>query len=350
MKLEDVTLTNSEKISLVSNLATMMTAGIPLYDAVDSLSQDAKGNQVKILETFKADLSQGKHLFITLEKFPRVFDKVTVNVIHAAEEAGTLDITLKDLKENIRKEIEFSDKIKSALIYPAFIGVVFILIFSLMLFFVIPKIATVFERLRLDLPLPTKLLISLSSLLTHNGGEVLGIGLVVTLFIVVFFRRNQSLIRQLVYSLPLVRNVIVDIDVTRFSRSMYLLLSSGIPITAALELTQDVVLKGGMKRIITDSGHMLLTGKTLSEGLRSRKGYLPVIFIKLVEAGEKTGSLDKSMQDIAEYFDYQVAQTLRTLVALLEPMMLIVVGVVVGGMMVAIIAPVYNLIGQVGGR
>jgi len=172
----------------------------------------------------------------------------------------------------------------------------------------------------------------------------------VTLFIVVFFRRNQSLIRQLVYSLPLVRNVIVDIDVTRFSRSMYLLLSSGIPITAALELTQDVVLKGGMKRIITDSGHMLLTGKTLSEGLRSRKGYLPVIFIKLVEAGEKTGSLDKSMQDIAEYFDYQVAQTLRTLVALLEPMMLIVVGVVVGGMMVAIIAPVYNLIGQVGGR
>lgn len=350
MKLEDVTLTNSEKISLVSNLATMMTAGIPLYDAVDSLSQDAKGNQVKILETLKADLSQGKHLFITLEKFPRVFDKVTVNVIHAAEEAGTLDITLKDLKENIRKEIEFSDKIKSALIYPAFIGVVFILIFSLMLFFVIPKIATVFERLRLDLPLPTKLLISLSSLLTHNGGEVLGIGLVVTLFIVVFFRRNQSLIRQLVYSLPLVRNVIVDIDVTRFSRSMYLLLSSGIPITAALELTQDVVLKGGMKRIITDSGHMLLTGKTLSEGLRSRKGYLPVIFIKLVEAGEKTGSLDKSMQDIAEYFDYQVAQTLRTLVALLEPMMLIVVGVVVGGMMVAIIAPVYNLIGQVGGR
>ena len=350
MKLEDVTLTNSEKISLVSNLATMMTAGIPLYDAVDSLSQDAKGNQVKILETLKADLSQGKHLFITLEKFPRVFDNVTVNVIHAAEEAGTLDITLKDLKENIRKEIEFSDKIKSALIYPAFIGVVFILIFSLMLFFVIPKIATVFERLRLDLPLPTKLLISLSSLLTHNGGEVLGIGLVVTLFIVVFFRRNQSLIRQLVYSLPLVRNVIVDIDVTRFSRSMYLLLSSGIPITAALELTQDVVLKGGMKRIITDSGHMLLTGKTLSEGLRSRKGYLPVIFIKLVEAGEKTGSLDKSMQDIAEYFDYQVAQTLRTLVALLEPMMLIVVGVVVGGMMVAIIAPVYNLIGQVGGR
>ncbi len=350
MRLDAVTLSNGDKISLISNLATMMTAGIPLYDAVDSLAQDAKGGQAKILEEFKSDLSQGKHLYITLEKFPRVFDKVTANVVRAAEEAGTLDITLKDLKENIRKEIEFADKIKSALIYPAFIGVVFLMVFSLMIFFVIPKIAVVFERLRVDLPLPTQILITLSKLLTTHGLEVLGIGAVLILFFLFVGRQNQSFIRQIVYSLPIISEVVTGIDVTRFARSMYLLLYSGIPITTALELTQDVVLRRAMKRIIASSQKMILTGNSLSEGLRANKRLVPIIFIKLVEAGEKTGSLDKSMQDIAEYFDYQVSQSLRTLVALLEPIMLIVVGIVVGGMMVAIIAPVYGLIGQVGGR
>src|SRR5437879_5727909 len=110
MSLQNISLSNSEKIAMVSNLYTMLSAGIPILETVDSLLEDAKGNQKKVLQTLRADLGQGQHVYFTFSKFPRAFDKVTTNIVRASEEAGTLDVTLKDLVANIKKEIEFNDK------------------------------------------------------------------------------------------------------------------------------------------------------------------------------------------------------------------------------------------------
>jgi type II secretory pathway component PulF len=136
-------------------------------------------------------------------------------------------------------------------------------------------------------------------------------------------------------------------DITQFSRGMYLLLTSGISIIAALDLASDIVMRSETRKVIQKSKEMILSGKTLSEGLRTAKGYIPTIMIKLIETGEKTGSLDKSMSDISDYFDYQVTNTLKTLTAMLEPIMLVIVGIAVGGMMISIIAPIYGLISNV---
>lgn len=350
MNEQNITLKNSEKIALIGSFATMLSAGIPILDVVNSLLEDSKGGQLKILEALREDLMQGKHLYITFSKFPRVFDKVTVSVIKASEEAGTLDITLHDLKITIQKEIEFSDKVRSAMIYPFFIGIVFFGVLLMILVVVVPKISTVFLRLRVDLPLPTKILIFLSNLLVNNTVPVIiGFSVLVTV-IIFFYRRQRSVLLELLYLLPLVSKLIQEIDITRFSRSLHLLLSSGLPITEALGLTSDMVIKRKTAQIIRTSRDMVLGGKKLSEGFRSAKGYIPTIMIKLMEAGEKTGTLDKSMQDISEYFDYEVTNTLKMLTALLEPVLLVAVGIVVGGMMLAIIAPVYGLIAQVGSR
>lgn len=350
MTTQNFSLKGSEKISLVSSLATMLSAGIPILEVVNSLSEDAKGNPKRILAALKAGLISGKNVSASFEQFPNVFDAVTVNVIKASEEAGTLDITLRDLKENMRKEMEFTDKIRSAMLYPAFIAMVFGGVLLLILIVVVPKIATVFVRLRTELPLPTKILIFLSNALIHNtvyviaGAGLIGVG---AYFL---FKAKRNLIFDVLFSLPLISQLVKEIDLTRFSRSLHLLLSSGLPITAALELTSRVVITRETARIIRVSRDMVLSGKTLSEGFRIAKGYFPTIMIKLMEAGEKTGTLDRSMQDISEYFDYQVTNTLKTLTALLEPIMLVLVGIVVGGMMLAIIAPIYGLISQVGAR
>lgn len=350
MTTQNFSLKGSEKISLVSSLATMLSAGIPILEVVNSLSEDAKGNPKRILAALKAGLISGKNVSASFEQFPNVFDAVTVNVIKASEEAGTLDITLRDLKENMRKEMEFTDKIRSAMLYPAFIAMVFGGVLLLILIVVVPKIATVFVRLRTELPLPTKILIFLSNALIHNtvyviaGAGLIGVG---AYFL---FKAKRNLIFDVLFSLPLISQLVKEIDLTRFSRSLHLLLSSGLPITAALELTSRVVITRETARIIRVSRDMVLSGKTLSEGFRIAKGYFPTIMIKLMEAGEKTGTLDRSMQDISEYFDYQVSNTLKTLTALLEPIMLVLVGIVVGGMMLAIIAPIYGLISQVGAR
>ncbi|KKR39591.1 hypothetical protein A2210_03355 [Candidatus Woesebacteria bacterium RIFOXYA1_FULL_40_18] len=343
-----VTISASEKISLVGNMATMLTAGIPILEIVNSLLEDSKGGQKEILTALRDDINQGKQIHASFAKFPRVFDKVTVNVIKASEEAGTLEVTLNDLKETIRKEIEFNDKVRSSFLYPAFIGVTFVGILLLNLFFVIPKIAVVFKNLRVDLPIPTRILIFLSDLLTQNtlwvalgiGGTILGI------YLLFHFKRNFVL--GIFFSLPLISNVVKLIDLTRFSRSLYLLLYSGLPITEALELTTDVVSTRRMSKIVENCKETIMGGKKLSDGLRSSQGYIPIIMIKLIEAGEKTGTLDKSMLEISEYFDYTVTNTLKNLTTLIEPVMLVLVGIVVGGMMLSIIAPIYGLISQVG--
>src|SRR6185369_11290339 len=153
---KNVTLSGNDQIALVSNMYTMLSAGIPILETIDSLLQDSKGNQKKVLQTMKEDLGQGQHIYFSFAKFPKIFDKVTVNIVKASEEAGTLDVTLKDLTQTIKREMEFNDKIKSALIYPVFIMVVFVGVFLVILTFVVPKIGAVFTNLNADLPTPTK--------------------------------------------------------------------------------------------------------------------------------------------------------------------------------------------------
>ena len=345
---EKVKLSNSDKIGLISNLSTMLSAGIPILDAVKSMEEDSKGGTKIVLDTMMEDITQGKHIFVSLEKFPRVFDKVTVSVVKASEEAGTLEVTLKDLRESLRKQNEFNDKIRSALIYPMFIIVLFFLVLLVNLIYVMPKIAQVFKNLRVTLPLPTKILIFMSDLMLKYTYPFLG-GLAITGIILYFlFTKKRNAILNIIYSLPLISELVKLIDLTRFTRSLHLLLNAGIPINGALELAEDVAARRDTVKIIRKSKELVLGGKPFSEGLRTGKGYIPSLMIKLIEAGEKTGTLDKSLQDISEYFDYQVTRTLATLTALLEPIMLVLVGIVVGALMISIIAPIYGLISQVG--
>ncbi|KKQ92738.1 MAG: hypothetical protein UT17_C0001G0117 [Candidatus Woesebacteria bacterium GW2011_GWB1_39_10] len=347
MQDKDVKLSSGDKIALISNLSTMLSAGIPILDAVNNLLEDSKSGVKKILETLRDDLTQGHQVNFTLAKFTNAFDKVTVNVVKASEEAGTLDITLKDLKASLQKQNEFNDKVRSALIYPVFIVGVFVLVLLVQLVYVIPKIAMVFKNLRVPLPLPTKILIAVSDFMLKNTIIFLFVLAGIILFFIFLYTKKKGFILNIFYSLPGVSGLVKLIDLTRFSRSLYLLLNSGLPIVAALDLTSEVVVRVQTQKIINKSKEMILGGKTFSDGLRTAKGYIPTIMIKLVETGEKTGSLDKSLADISEYFDYQVSTTLKTLTALLEPIMLVVIGVMVGGMMISIIAPIYGLISQV---
>lgn len=350
MKLERVTLSQTEKLTLISNFATLLSAGISILEAVDSLLEGTKGNQKKVLETLREDLVQGKHVFQSFSKFPQIFNKVSINIIKASEEAGKLDETLKDLKESIKKDGEFIDKVKSALTYPLVIFVVFLGVLSMILIVVIPKISLVFSRLRVTLPLPTKIMIFLSDLiLKYTVPTIFGIG-IFSLAVIIIYKTNKKLVMSFFFSLPLISGLVKQIDLTRFTRSLYYLLSSGIPIVSALELTQEIVLRRDIARILVKSKEMVISGKRLSEGLKLSKGKIPPIMIKIIEAGEKSGSLDKALLDISEYLDYQVSNTLRTLTALIEPIMLVAVGVIIGGMMIAIIGPIYSMIGQVGQR
>lgn len=345
-----ISLSNTDRLSIISNLGTLLSAGIPILEAVDSLLEDAKGNQKKILTVLRDDLNQGKTISASLARNPKAFDPVTVNLIKASEQSGTLDETLKDVKINIKKDIEFNSKVKSALTYPILVFVVFAGVMLVILTFVIPRISEVFSRLNVTLPLATRVLILLSNLVLNYSIILIILLIALVLLALYLYQSNRAFIFQLFFSLPLLSKLAKLIDLTRFTRSFALLLSSGIPITEALVLSQDVVLKKEIKNMIKEAQIMVGSGKRLSDVFKKYRNNLPSLMIRVTEAGEKTGSLDKSMQEMAEHFDSEVTDVLRTVTALLEPILLVVMGLLVGGMMMAIISPIYQLIGNVGQR
>jgi type II secretory pathway component PulF len=348
--LKNITISNGEKIELIMNLSTMIAAGISILSTVESLLEDAKGNQKIVLQTLNDHIYQGKHVYTAFAEFPQIFDKVTVNIVKAAEESGNLDVVLKDVKDNIRKEMEFNDKLKSALMYPVLIMFVFVGVLLMILVVVIPKISVVFLRLKVALPLPTRVLMFASDIVMNHTAPFIAISALIIGVITYLFKTQRKLILQPFLSLPIISPLMLKIDLTRFSYSLYLLLNSGIPITTALQLAEEVVVKKEIFTIVKRTYEMVVSGKNISEGLKKGKKYIPSIMIKLVEAGEKSGTLDKSLHDVSEYLDYEVASAVKTATALLEPVMLVVVGVLVGGMMMAIIAPIYGLIGSVSAK
>ncbi len=347
---EKISLKNADKLALLGNLSTMITAGIPILETIDSLLEDSRGNTKKVLEIIREDMVQGHHLYSSFAKFPNVFDKVTVNVLRASEEAGTLDITLKDLKTQIQKEMEFNDKVKAAMIYPVVIIIVFLGVLLLILTVVIPKISSVFSKLNVNLPLPTRFLIFISNgLLNYTIPIIVGVVVIGTILYLIFKAQKRRILNAL-YSAPLISNLVKEIDLAHFSRSMFLLLTSGITITNALELAEEVVRRKDIATAIRYAQETVLGGKNLSQGFKEQKKVFSSIIVKIIEAGEKTGTLDKSMSDISEQQDYRVTNSLKALTTLLEPVMLVAVGVLVGGVMLSIIAPIYGLIGQVSSK
>ena len=282
MNAKNLSISSNEKLTLISNFSTMLAAGISILEVVESLKEDAKGNQKKLLQYLKEDLSQGKHVYITFSRFPNVFDKVIVNIIKAAEEAGTLDTTLRDLKDSIRKDIEFNDKVKSALIYPFVIMLVFFSVMILMLTFVIPRMSAVFLRLRVPLPLPTRILIIVSNALVHNTILFIGSLVAVAALLFLVYKKNRLLLLNFLFSLPIISDLMRLIDLTRFSRSMYLLLAAGLTITNALDLTREIVLKKEFKKILNRAYETVISGKRMSDAFRTHKKIIPTIIVKII--------------------------------------------------------------------
>jgi type IV pilus assembly protein PilC len=346
----NIRLSNPDKLNLISNLSTMLGAGIPILETVESMIPELKGSQKKILEVLQEDIGQGKKISQSFAQFPNAFDPVTINLIAAAEQAGTLDTTLKDLTINIKKEIEFTDTIKSAMTYPVLVMVVFVAILLIIITFVIPRISKVFLSLRVPLPLPTKILIY-SSQIFLKYMPLVGLGVAAIVALVIFlFRTYKKAFTNFFLSLPMFSQLALEIDITRYTRSLALLLNSGIPIIDAMELAEHVVAKKSVADVFTKSRDMVSKGKNLSEGLKENQKIIPGMMIRITQAGEKTGTLAKSMQDLSEFFDTRVSKKVKNLTTLLEPLMLAFIGVMVGGMMLAIIAPIYGIIGQINTR
>jgi type II secretory pathway component PulF len=344
----NVHLKGKERLSLFSDLSTMLSAGISIMEAVVSLEDDATGNMKKVLAVIHTALSNGEPLSNALERMPQAFDDISINLIRAAEAGGTLEETLHDIVTTTKKELAFSDQLRNTMIYPLFVMGVFLAIVILMLTFVIPRVAKVFSTMHVHMPVVTRAMISASNTYTEHWLIITIAFIALLIFIAGFIKVNNRAIARLLLSMPGLKALGTNIDLTRFTRSFGLLMHAGVPVMEALNLSQKVVRKKELIEVISQMRQNVENGKPLSAGMRgAKKGVIPPIMSRSIETAEQSGTLEQTMQNLTEYFDEQVAGSIKVVSSLVEPVLLVLVGLMVGTLMITIIAPIYNLISPI---
>lgn len=340
-------LSSKERLSIFTDLSTMLTAGIPILEAIESLVPDAKGHVKKVLIVLKNSLYNGEPLSRSLAKMPKAFDPVSVNLVRSAEAGGTLETTLHDIVQATKKETAFSDQLRATMIYPLFVMVIFLGIVILMLTFVIPRVAKVFSSLKVNMPWITKDMIKMSTVFMAHWIIIIVCLFIGVVLISVLIRTHKRVIFRLLLSLPMLKQLGINIDLTRFTRSFGLLMRAGVPIVEALELSEHVVQKKAIIEVIHQMRIDIAAGRPLATSLRKPKSIIPPIMSRSIKTAETSGTLNQTLQNLTEYFDDQVTESLKIVSSLIEPVLIILVGIMVGGLMIAIIAPIYNMISQI---
>jgi len=339
-----------EKINLTGNLATMTRAGVNLTTSFDTLAADTENSYFKIiLSDLKFSLENGKPLSEGLSHYPKDFNAIFINMIKAGEASGKLDESLGRLNVQLKKEYALVSKVKGALIYPAVLiaGVLGVLV--LIITFVIPRLVTVFSGSNLKIPVTTRMLFFLAKIASFNPILTIGV-LIIIIGLAIYLLRLaavKAFLNRLFFHLPIARNLLENMELVRFARTTGGLLASGIAIGKTLEITSEAMSLPIYKNIVIEAKEKILKGISLGNAFKGSEKYFPGLLISVINVGEKTGQLDQILLSLADFYEEQADNTLKTLTSLIEPILLVIVGILIGGMAISIVVPIYQLIGTI---
>src|SRR5512143_2654690 len=331
--------------------ATMINAGLPLVQCLDILSkQTEKDNFRQIIAQVMREVEAGNTLAESLAKKEnnRVFDELYVNMVEAGEAGGILDDILARLATFIEKAEALKRKIKGAMVYPAVVMTVAILATAFMLIFIIPTFARMFTGFGAELPLPTKIVMGLSSFLRAYWWAMI-LGVVATAMgLQRYYRTEQGHmnIDRFLLKVPVLGDVLRKGAVARFTRTLGTLISSGVPILTGLEITARTSGNRVIQAAIMAARASIREGETISAPLRVSNVFPPMV-VQMISVGEETGALDDMLTRIADFYDAEVDTAVESLTSLIEPLMIVFMGSVVGGMVVAMYLPMFKLINVV---
>ena len=335
-----------DKILFCRHLSIGLKSGMTLLNVLKMIRNQPHSNFFrKIMDSLITDVTNGVFLSKSLEKFKSTFGGLFINIIKVAETSGTLPENLNYLAQELRKRHELQSKVRGALIYPIIILVVTIVIATSMIIFVFPKLLPLFASLKVELPLPTKILLFIADFLTDYGLWFF-LGLVIFLGAFRLSLRLKSfrfLLHRFLIFLPLFGKVMVNLNLVNSARTLSLLLRSGVKIVEAINITSDTITNLVYKREFTKSSEVVRKGEFLSKYFGKKKKYFPTIFVNMVEVGENTGNLTDNLNYLAEYYEGEVDDFVRNLSGIIEPIMLIFMGVIVGFIALAFITPMYKL-------
>jgi len=331
--------------------STMIDAGLPIIQCMDILqSQQENPTFKKMLKEIKESVESGATLADSLKRYPKHFDNLFVNMVAAGEAGGILDIILKRLSGYMEKAAALKRKVKGAMVYPAITISVAIIVVAIILVFVIPVFQEMFADFGSALPAPTLIVISISEFVKSKIHFIIG---AVILFAIAFRQyyktsKGRLVVDAVMLKLPVFGILLRKVAVAKFTRTMGTMLGSGVAILDAL----DIVAKTSGNKVVENAIYSVRTGiaegRTMADPLQA-SGVFPAMVCQMIAVGESTGALDAMLEKIADFYDEEVDQAVENLTAMIEPMMIVFLGVVIGGLIVAMYLPIFKMAGAVGG-
>ncbi len=329
-------------------LSVLIDAELPLIQSLGILEEQQKNKYFKkVIKTVKDDVEAGSTLHQAKRKHPKVFDDLFCNLVASGEQSGSLDIMLRRLAEYIEKIVKLRAQVKQAMIYPTAIVSFAILVAVFLLWKVIPVFASIFIELGAEMPMLTSLVVKLSNFVEHNIVFVF-LGLVGFVFLFRYYRNTKEgrwTTDRLLLRLPVVGPLFEKVSMTRVTRTLSTLISGGVPMLEALKITSSTAGNVLIEKQILDVRQFVSEGKTLNQAFKDA-GRFPLMLIQMVNVGEATGTLDEMLTKLANFYDEEVETAVAALLSILEPVLLIFVGGIVGGLVVSMYLPIFGLMQQ----
>ncbi|HEY4497003.1 MAG TPA: type II secretion system F family protein [Candidatus Paceibacterota bacterium] len=341
----------ADKVFLTKYLALMLRVGTDLFRAIDILISDFDKPAVKaLLIEIKDSLAKGKPMYTTFTKYPKHFSSVFVNMIKAGEASGNLDSIFEDLSKSLEKEQALRSKLRAAFTYPIILVSLSFMILFLLASFALPRISEVFTSGGLEPPLFSKIVFAIGNFLGDNF-LLISIVLVGGVFGLWFFLKKsfigQRVAGRILNKAPIINQVLYRISIQRFASTFASLLRSGMPIIEALETTADAVgsaeLKSSLLRISREG---IAKGLTIGESFQ-RETFFPRTVVNLIAISEKAGHMEQILETLSDFYESEIDASVKTMLSVLEPALLLVIGLIVGTIALSIIIPVYQLVGQI---
>jgi type IV pilus assembly protein PilC len=330
--------------------ATMIDAGLTMLRALTIMSEQVEKPELRrVLRQVKDDLEAGMSLSSSFAKSPDVFPTLMVSMTRAGEAGGFLDVAMRQIADNFEAEVKLRQKIKAAMTYPVVVFVLAILMCIGMLIFVVPVFQSMFEGLGGELPLPTKVLVFLSSTMRFLLPVVIGIS-VVGLWLWRKFGKTpqvRNVVDPLKLRLPVFGDLSAKLALARFARNLSTLLSSGVPVLQSLDIVGDTTGSVVIARALRDVQESVSRGETVAVPL-SRHPVFPPMVVQMIASGEETGAIDQMLAKIAQFYDEEVEATTEALTALIEPLMIAFLGAIVGSMIIALYMPIFKVFDLIG--
>jgi len=328
-------------------LSTMINAGLPINDALFALKEQVSPKFAQIVDEILRRIEEGKSLGKALESWPKIFGRAYVASIQSGEAAGVLDKVLLRLADDMEEEKKFRGNIKGAMIYPIIVVIAMIVVATIMMIFVIPKMTSLYSELGADLPGPTKILMAISSLVVRFWWIcfLMLAGLIYGFSIFRKTEKGAEAIDQLILKLPIIGPLQEKTALSTVTRTLGLLLSTGVSLVEALDIVADVANNSVFRKAIKSAARGVEKGRSLSQML-SVSGVFPPIFYQMTAVGEGTGKLDETLEKVSIYFKGEAEAAVKGLTSAIEPIIMIILGLGVGFLVIAVIMPIYNLTSQ----